>query len=521
MPNPQCFSPFTPVDCAACCGSGREKQCELSSSSQARVPAVWNPLVPVIIFWVILGDAVLEALGLSYRHCCRGHPVVCGIDQAVSHAQYGQDIFVAEYFGCDTGTPRRYLDIGAFDGTNLSSTYVLERHFNFTTGICVDAHPNNFDGRGCEVVKAVVGSADGDEVTFRRVSAGLLDSQENSGSVSWVVGEHSQMERTREGLYVDEKSITRSIRSILQDADWPVGPIDFVSLDVEGSELAVLQGFPFDEYCVRLWLIEEQSPMPAANVSEFMMNLGYSAGQLVGLDRVYTPNFECCFGSASNAISMRVTIVVAIGSRVVSGSWCPPFKPEGGCYDGQSPPSNWLPCYNVTYQFDGGVPVDPLTIDVSCSQVSATPGVPLARLQCLNGGWGPIDSRRCRSADGVVWSLELPTAQAAVAELRLFEDARCTREWSIEGVVEAQEASEKNLYDGRPDTFYSFPREDRDLRTIYLHLRVPIRKVECVTIREVGGLASQSFTLSKWTGSRWQRVATVRVEEDTNENGGA
>ncbi|KAF4713454.1 hypothetical protein FOZ63_032915, partial [Perkinsus olseni] len=416
--DPQCFSPFTPVDCAACCGSGREDQC----------------------------DAVLEALGLSYRHCCRGHPVVCGVDQAVSHAQYGQDIFVAEYFGCDTGTPRRYLDIGAFDGTNLSSTYVLERHFNFTTGICIDAHPNNFDGRGCEVVKAVVGSADGDEVTFRRVSAGLLDSQENSGSVSWVVGEHSQIERTREGLYVDEKSITRSIRSILQDADWPVGPIDFVSLDVEGSELAVMQGFPFDEYCVRLWLIEEQSPMPAANVSEFMINLGYSARQLVGLDRV-------------------------------------------------------LPCYNVTYQFDGGVPVDPLTIDVSCSQVSATPGVPLARLQCLNGVWAPIDSRRCRSADGVVWSLELPTAQAAVAELRLFEDARCTREWSIEGVAEAQEASEENLYDGRPDTFYSFPREGRDLRTIYLHLRVPIREVQCVSIREVGGLASQSFTLSKWTGS--------------------
>ncbi|KAF4755831.1 hypothetical protein FOZ62_008351 [Perkinsus olseni] len=233
-------------------------------------------------------------------HCCRGHPVVCGVDQAVSHAQYGQDIFVAEYFGCDTGTPRRYLDIGAFDGTNLSSTYVLERHFNFTTGICIDAHPNNFDGRGCEVVKDVVGSADGDEVTFRRVSAGLLDSQENSGSVSWVVGEHSQIERTREGLYVDEKSITRSIRSILQDADWPVGPIDFVSLDVEGSELAVMQGFPFDEYCVRLWLIEEQSPMPAANVSEFMINLGYSARQLVGLDRVYTPNFECCFRSESS-----------------------------------------------------------------------------------------------------------------------------------------------------------------------------------------------------------------------------
>ncbi|KAF4731053.1 hypothetical protein FOZ62_017637, partial [Perkinsus olseni] len=88
---------------------------------------------------------------------------------------------------------------------------------------------------------------------------------------------------------------------------------------------------------------------------------------------------------------------------------------------------SWLPCYNVTYQFDEGVPVDPLTIDVSCSQVSATPGVPLARLQCLDGGWAPIASRRCRSADGMVWALELPTAQAAVAELRLFEDARCTR----------------------------------------------------------------------------------------------
>ncbi|KAF4727226.1 hypothetical protein FOZ62_005159, partial [Perkinsus olseni] len=432
----------------------------------------------------------VRAAGFSYRDCCPQCPVLliasgggketvqpvadlAGRISAVSHAQYGQDIFVAEYFSCDTRTPRRYLDIGAFDGTNLSSTYVLESHFNFTTGICVDAHPNNFDGRRCEVVKAVVGSADDDEVTFRRVSAGLLDSQENSGSVSWVVGEHSQMERTREGLYVDEKSITRSIRSILQDADWPVGPIDFVSLDVEGSELAVLQGFPFDRYCVRLWLIEEQSPIPAANVSEFMMSLGYSAGQLVGLDRVYTPNLECCFG---------------------------------------------LPCYIVTYQFDDGVLVDPLTIEVSCSEVSSTPGVPLARLQCLNGVWVPIDSHSCRSADGMVWALELPTAQAAVAELRLFEDARCTTEWSIEEVVEPQEASEENLYDGRPDTFYSFPRERRDLRTIYLHLRVPIRKVECVAIRQVGGLASQSFTLSKWTGSRWQRVAIVRVEEDTNEN---
>ncbi|KAF4658084.1 hypothetical protein FOL47_008191 [Perkinsus chesapeaki] len=293
----------------------------------------------------VSGNAVLAALGLSYRHCCEGHSTICGRDEVVTNAQYGQDTFVAEWFGCDAVTPRRYIDIGAFDGRNLSSTYALERYFNFSTGICIDAHPKDFTGRKCSVIKAVVGSVDGAEVVYRRISTGLLESQENSGSVSWVVGVQDQMDRTKDGLFVDEKSITRSIGSILLEARWLPGPIDFISLDVEGSELAALKGFPFDMYCVRLWLIEEQQQHSSYHeaVSEFM---------------------------------------------------------------------------------------------------------------------------RCRAGEGLVWALELPSTQVAVAELRVFEDAECLMELAINDIIDVRESYAEALYDGRPDTYYSFKTEDRELKTV-------------------------------------------------------
>ena len=38
--------------------------------------------------------------------------------------------------------------------------------------------------------------------------------------------------------------------------------IDYVNLDTEGSEMNILEGFPFNRTCVRLWTIEHNNEEP-------------------------------------------------------------------------------------------------------------------------------------------------------------------------------------------------------------------------------------------------------------------
>lgn len=150
------------------------------------------------------------------------------------NSQLGQDRWVCETLNYKRGG--YFLDIGAFDGVQISNTYYLEKELGWD-GICVEAGPVNFQelikNRSCLCLNKAVWSSTG-KVFFKE---------------EWTVG--------KVGLIGAEiESIT--IKQLLEDYSVP-GQIDYISLDVEGAEYEVLIRFPFEKYHVSLWTIEHNA----------------------------------------------------------------------------------------------------------------------------------------------------------------------------------------------------------------------------------------------------------------------
>lgn len=77
-----------------------------------------------------------------------------------------------------------------------------------------------------------------------------------------------------------------TLASILSEAD--ISTLDFLSIDVEGFEIEVLSGFPFDKYRPRLILLEDHAY--GFTQHRFMQTKGYKRVRRTGYNSWYVPN---------------------------------------------------------------------------------------------------------------------------------------------------------------------------------------------------------------------------------------
>ena len=158
------------------------------------------------------------------------------------HGQLLQDSWVATIFGGKRSG--FFVDLAAHDAVALSNTLSLERDFAWR-GLCIEPNHEHLRGlafRNCSVVSAVVSNETGRRVRF----------DADFGSVfASIVSLESQPKPVKVGddqpagapvNYRDVGSVT--IGKILHDFEAP-STIDYLSLDIEGSEEMILQTFPF------------------------------------------------------------------------------------------------------------------------------------------------------------------------------------------------------------------------------------------------------------------------------------
>jgi FkbM family methyltransferase len=125
-------------------------------------------------------------------------------------------------------------------------------------GICVEPFPTNFENRTCKVERVAVAPHEG--------SAGFIRCSGWRSAISAFPNASgaASMKENRDESHCQEVGVpTKPLRQILAERGVP-RIIDYVSLDIEGSELEVLTHFPFAEYCVRLWSVEHTSFQGAA-----------------------------------------------------------------------------------------------------------------------------------------------------------------------------------------------------------------------------------------------------------------
>lgn len=156
-----------------------------------------------------------------------------------------QDIIV-EYFKVN-GT---FLDLGAYDGVNLSNTRALVK--KGWKGVMVEASPRVFERlilncRGYDITLLNFAVSDHD---------GIVRFFDNLNAVGTM--HFAETKRWGTSEQFDQIEIEcRDIKTVLQELKYPV--YDFVSIDCEGEDLNLLKRIDFTKYKTKMVCVEWNS----------------------------------------------------------------------------------------------------------------------------------------------------------------------------------------------------------------------------------------------------------------------
>lgn len=196
-------------------------------------------------------------------------------------SQAGQDRVIDRVLGGKIGGT--FADIGAYDGVTGSNTLYFEKWRGWT-GVMVE--PVAAFRKTAEEVRTTpcmpyAVSDQAGEASFMAVTEGYT---QMSGLMSSY--DTSLLDRVRADPRHREEMITvetRTIAGILQEAG--LSEVDFISLDIEGGELAALDAFPFADFLVQSWAIENNTSGP--EIANLMRSKGYQLVEFCGPDEIY------------------------------------------------------------------------------------------------------------------------------------------------------------------------------------------------------------------------------------------
>lgn len=162
-----------------------------------------------------------------------------------------QDRWVLDILGGKEGG--YFVDIGASNGRGANNTYALERYYGWD-GVCIEANDawfrelSRMRSCACEhvVVYSTTGTVEFIEPDKHPGYGGVLENLRKAKQRFWDDG----------GNMVIKPCDT--LENILDRHNAP-STIDYLSIDVEGSELAILRDFPFLRYRFKAISIEGNS----------------------------------------------------------------------------------------------------------------------------------------------------------------------------------------------------------------------------------------------------------------------
>jgi len=198
-------------------------------------------------------------------------------------AQNGEDRWLEAYFGAKGSG--FFVDVGAYDGMNLSNTYHFEQ--SGWTGILVE--PDPVMAQRCRQCRprsmiyqcAIAGPESKGETAFFQVAAG------EAYSTTSLTPAHRQR-LNHLGLQWREVRVpVRTLDSILEESAPPA--IDFVSIDVEGGELAVLRGFDIGRWKPAVVIVESNATTRDAEVRRYFVANGYAYHHSIDVNDFYLP----------------------------------------------------------------------------------------------------------------------------------------------------------------------------------------------------------------------------------------
>jgi len=196
-----------------------------------------------------------------------------------ARAQYGEDVILAEMFG--PGYEGVYAEVGAHDGLRNSNTYMFEQ--SGWTGVLVEPDPETAricagNRPGSTVVQAAAVSPGlPSTVTFQRSElsdhSSLTLDRRHRKKLQTLTGDAAT-----EQIEVPAKTVTQ----ILDEAG--IDRIDFMTVDVEGHEQGVLEGFDMDRWRPAVIIVERNYLVPRPPIVRLLRRNRYSYLRTTGVN---------------------------------------------------------------------------------------------------------------------------------------------------------------------------------------------------------------------------------------------
>lgn len=202
-------------------------------------------------------------------------------------SQSGQDKLVLEFF--EYKTNGFFVDIGAVDGLSFSNTYVMETYLGWT-GLCVEPNPDYYKklikSRKCATDDLAICDKQGiDDFVGCTMFGGILK--------NFHPKHLERIFKTRpefidsEGNFITYKVKTDTIENLFIKHQVP-NIIDYLSIDTEGSEVSIMNSFPFDKYKFRCLTIEHNKWIDVKfNLITILNDNGYLYIKDIGADAFF------------------------------------------------------------------------------------------------------------------------------------------------------------------------------------------------------------------------------------------
>lgn len=162
------------------------------------------------------------------------------------YSQYGEDVVLRDWF--HDHPPGVFVDVGCYHPRKFSNTYWLYKRG--WRGVNIDIDPLKIQAfrlaRPHDInILAGVGDQETTATVYRFGKYGLGTTIDPDLAAA-----------TREPLREKQTVQIRTLESILAETPWKDAPIDLLSIDVEGMDLAVLRGFDLARHHPKLIMIE-------------------------------------------------------------------------------------------------------------------------------------------------------------------------------------------------------------------------------------------------------------------------
>jgi FkbM family methyltransferase len=171
-----------------------------------------------------------------------------------------------------------FVEVGAVDGVDGSNCHFFESEWGWD-GICIEPNVHSFEllkeNRGVPVFNCAITEEDGEPMDFCSITGGVRCL---SGLVDFFSEDHKK--RIDEELIAqgETKQIVpvpvRSLESLLDENK--ISQVDYLSIDCEGADFAVLKGLNFEKCNVLAISIEHNEYDSNNSPIDFLKLKGYS-----------------------------------------------------------------------------------------------------------------------------------------------------------------------------------------------------------------------------------------------------